>query len=136
MRVQLSATGSMVISRFFLYAGLLSGIRGRCPPGSMYGGSFRSDRCYFFGYSPLTRDEAINACNARNADLITIRGPADENVIMKSNDFYQPDNFLIGAFKFADRSINGVAPNTWKWVDDSPFNYTNWQNGTFWRRIP
>lgn len=116
----------MFTFRLLFCLSLLICVRGRCPPGSMPGSV---GGCYFFRYTPRTRDEAIKDCNARDADLITIRGPDDESVIYKSNDDFKPDNFLIGAFKLASRSVEGVKPNTWTWVDRSPFNYTNWQNG-------
>ncbi|CAG0882370.1 unnamed protein product [Cyprideis torosa] len=76
--------------------------------------------CYFAGTDSLTWDEAKEACEARNKNLVSIHSPAEEDFI---NDlFSSPVDFWIGAeFK------TGV--NEFEWIDGTSMGYRNWKSG-------
>ncbi|CAG0895182.1 unnamed protein product [Cyprideis torosa] len=78
--------------------------------------------CYFVGTNPLNWDEAQEACEARNKDLVSIQNLAEENFI---NDlFSSPVEFWIGAKFNTDANVN-----KFEWIDGSSMDYTNWNSG-------
>nr|XP_054749960.1 macrophage mannose receptor 1-like [Lytechinus pictus] len=72
--------------------------------------------------STLSFDEAQQACEGEDANLLSILSEAESNLIVGMISLSPVEGFWIGA---NDRFQEAG----WEWTDASPFSYLNWQPG-------
>ncbi|KAK2840185.1 hypothetical protein Q5P01_013925 [Channa striata] len=85
-----------------------------CPVGwTMFSGSF-----YFLSSLSDSWTNARRDCQNKGADLVVIDSLKEQNFL---SELINVDTWI----GLSDRDKEG----TWKWVDESPLIFTNWDNG-------
>ncbi|VIO94784.1 Uncharacterized protein BM_BM13532 [Brugia malayi] len=109
------------IIKCFITILLFKGIIGRlCPEGWLY--SKQTKYCYHLVTIPTTFNNAQFACLLQNAYLLSIHSEA-ENRFISAMFAKNGHSIWLGAAIFGNS-------RKYEYVDSTPFDYTNWQNGT------
>uniref|UniRef100_A0A1I8EAF0 C-type lectin domain-containing protein n=1 Tax=Wuchereria bancrofti TaxID=6293 RepID=A0A1I8EAF0_WUCBA len=99
-----------------------------CPEGWLY--SKHTKYCYHLVTIPTTFNNAQFACRLQNAHLLSIHSEAEDRFISDNISVQVKTIFA----KYGQSIWLGAAifdnSRKYEYVDSTPFDYTNWQNGT------
>lgn len=107
-----------------LYAGIAFA---KCPPGAVVG---PVGRCYIIRYSPQESwQNATEACTKEGGTLASIHSKETNDFLgtMLMNyglNMWQQNGVWIGC-----QSDTPDVPGSWRWADNSTFNYSSWEEG-------
>ncbi|EFO87784.1 hypothetical protein CRE_05529 [Caenorhabditis remanei] len=94
-----------------------------CPDACPSGWQYYSSKCYKKFTSTGTYTQAISACQALGAELVTIENSAENDALRKAFD----TNALVDESRETWIGLKAsVTGGSWIWTDGSTASYTNW----------
>lgn len=100
-------------------------VASQCPSGAVEG--VNPYDCFLLvSDDPQDQEDAWDGCWKRGGALASISSSRESYVVNSLVDVDKTGSYWIGASWDASDGINGA----FSWMDNSPWNYTNWDKGT------
>lgn len=103
----------------------LAHVASECPPGAVEG--VNPYDCFLLvSDDPQDQEDAWDGCWKRGGALASIQSSRESYIVNALVDVDKTGPYWIGATWDAREGTNGA----FSWMDNSPWNYTNWDKGT------
>lgn len=98
----------------------------KCPAGATVG---PSGECYIIRFTQKSWNDAVADCNKRGGTLASIHSKETNDFLGQWLLNYVADVPNRAALWIGATSHTPKVRDSWRWLDNSPFNYSNWKPG-------